>query len=110
MLSSLSRQSRNLARRRDSVGGERVRPGAAGGQLEDADAGHRLAAGRIQAVPANLILVKNISVIGVVCAEIKQTMWKHPVAARPAAISIRLDVLSEFSEPGNSVCEDLFNP
>jgi hypothetical protein len=32
-----------------------------------------------------------------------------PVAARPAAISTRLDVLSEFSEPGNSVCEHLSN-
>ena len=31
------------------------------------------------------------------------------VAAQPDAISIRLDVLSEFTEPGKSVCEDLSN-
>ena len=39
-------------------------------------------------------------------AEIKQTV-EIPVAVRPAAISIRLDVLSEFLSRGNSVCENL---
>ena len=34
---------------------------------------------------------------------------KTPAAARTTAVPIRLDVLSEFSEPGNSVCEDLLN-
>jgi len=34
---------------------------------------------------------------------------KIPAAAWTAAVPIRLDVLSEFSEPGNSVCEDLLN-
>jgi hypothetical protein len=29
-----------------------------------------------------------------------QTVWKRPVAARPAAISIRLDVLNEFLPAG----------
>jgi hypothetical protein len=39
-------------------------------------------------------------------AQIQQTVWKHPVVARPAAVSIGFDALSKFSEPGNSVCED----
>jgi hypothetical protein len=34
---------------------------------------------------------------------------KTPAAARTTAVPIRLDVLSEFSEPGNSVCEDPLN-
>src|SRR5438270_13691721 len=34
------------------------------------------------------------------CAKILQTVWKHPVVARPAAVSIRLDVLSEFLSRG----------
>ena len=34
---------------------------------------------------------------------------KTPAAAGTTAVPIRLDVLSEFSEPGNSVCEDLLN-
>src|SRR5215472_7942797 len=34
---------------------------------------------------------------------------KTAAAARTTAVPIRLDVLSEFSEPGNSVCEDLLN-
>ena len=33
-------------------------------------------------------------------AKIKQTVWKRPVAVRPAAISIRVDVLSEFLSGG----------
>jgi hypothetical protein len=33
-------------------------------------------------------------------AKVLQTVWKRPVAARPAAISIRLDVLSEFLSGG----------
>ena len=34
---------------------------------------------------------------------------KTAASARTTAVSIRLDVLSEFSEPGNSVYEDLLN-
>jgi hypothetical protein len=34
---------------------------------------------------------------------------RTPAAARTTAVSIGLDVLSQFSEPGNSVREDLLN-
>jgi len=50
------------------------------------------AAGRIQAVPANLILVKNISVIGVV--------WGAQAERDPALISRNLAELLRWWEAG----------
>ena len=50
------------------------------------------AAGRIQSVPANLILVKNISVIGVV--------WGAQAARDPVLISRNLAILLRWWEAG----------
>jgi NADPH2:quinone reductase len=50
------------------------------------------AAGRIQAVPANLILVKNISVIGVV--------WGAQAARDPVLVSRNLALLLRWWEAG----------
>jgi NADPH2:quinone reductase len=52
------------------------------------------AAGRIQAVPANLILVKNISVIGVV--------WGAQAERDPALISRNLAELLRWWRPAGS--------
>jgi hypothetical protein len=68
----------------------RVRPGATRGQLGCADAGHRFASGRIQAVRANLVLVKNISVIGVV--------WGAQTDRHPAWMSRTLAELLRWCE------------
>jgi hypothetical protein len=58
--------------------------------LGGADAGHRFCLGRIQAVPANLILVKNISVIGVV--------WGAQTERHPAWMSRTLAELLRWWE------------